>query len=123
MSTLIFGGGFLGERLARELPDAVLSKVNITDRDAVDVFAQNLRALLLAAPLGGKAVIGIDPGQRTGCKTALSERAGTGCADVLVQHGDRVPFGRYALEVRETPGNPAYAARKRVVEFLKERLG
>ena len=37
-------------------------------------------------------------------------------------------FGRMAhsvltLEVRETPGNPAYAARKRVVEFLKERLG
>jgi hypothetical protein len=27
------------------------------------------------------------------------------------------------LEVRETPGNPAYQARKRVVEFLKERLG
>jgi dienelactone hydrolase len=37
-------------------------------------------------------------------------------------------FGRMAhsvltLEVRETPGNPAYEARKRVVEFLKERLG
>jgi sulfur dioxygenase len=42
---------------------------------------------------------------RTGCQTVLSERAGTGCADVLVKQGDRVPFGRHALEVRETPGH------------------
>ena len=37
------------------------------DRAAVEIFARNLRNLLLAAPLGGKAVIGIDPGLRTGC--------------------------------------------------------
>jgi glyoxylase-like metal-dependent hydrolase (beta-lactamase superfamily II)/rhodanese-related sulfurtransferase len=42
---------------------------------------------------------------RTGCKTVLSERAGTGCADVLVKEGDRVPLGRRALDVRETPGH------------------
>ncbi len=46
------------------------------DRDAVDVFAQNLRALLLAAPLGGRPVIGIDPGQRTGCKLAVVDATG-----------------------------------------------
>jgi hypothetical protein len=39
------------------------------DREAVDVFAQNLRELLLAAPFGGRTVLGIDPGQRTGCKS------------------------------------------------------
>jgi len=45
-----------------------------SDRAAVDVFANNLRHLLLAAPLGGKNVIGIDPGLRTGCKcVAVSE--------------------------------------------------
>lgn len=44
-----------------------------SDREAVDVFANNLRNLLLAAPLGDKSVVGIDPGLRTGCKcVALS---------------------------------------------------
>lgn len=42
---------------------------------------------------------------KTGCKTALSEAAGTGWADRLVQHGDRVVFGAHALEVRQTPGH------------------
>jgi len=40
------------------------------ERDAVEVFASNLQQLLLAPPFGGKAVLGIDPGQRTGCKCA-----------------------------------------------------
>jgi rhodanese-related sulfurtransferase len=35
----------------------------------------------------------------------LSERAGVGCADVLVKEGDMVPFGRHALKVLETPGH------------------
>jgi uncharacterized protein len=47
-----------------------------SDRDAIQVFAQNLRELLLAAPFGGKAVLGIDPGQRTGCKCALVDETG-----------------------------------------------
>lgn len=47
-----------------------------SDREAVAIFAENLRHLLLAAPLGGKNVIGIDPGLRTGCKcAAVSETA------------------------------------------------
>jgi 3,5-epimerase/4-reductase len=56
MSTLIFGGGFLGERLARELPDAVLSKVNITDRDAVDgaIFETRATAVINCAGKTGR---------------------------------------------------------------------
>lgn len=50
-------------------------KVN-SDRAAVDVFAENLRNLLLASPLGGKCVIGIDPGLRTGCKCAAVDETG-----------------------------------------------
>jgi uncharacterized protein len=46
------------------------------DRDAVEVFADNMRNLLLAAPLGGKAVVGIDPGLRTGCKVAAVDATG-----------------------------------------------
>ncbi len=51
------------------------------DRDAVTVFAQNLRELLLAAPYGTKAVLGVDPGQRTGCKCAVVDVTGK-----LVEH-------------------------------------
>ncbi|MBM4013399.1 MAG: RNA-binding transcriptional accessory protein, partial [Planctomycetes bacterium] len=47
-----------------------------SDRLAVDVFADNLRHLLLAAPLGGKSVIGIDPGVRTGCKCVAVDATG-----------------------------------------------
>lgn len=39
------------------------------DEEAIKVFAENLRQLLLAAPLGEKSVMAIDPGFRTGCKT------------------------------------------------------
>lgn len=46
------------------------------DREAVDVFAQNAEKLLLAAPLGAMAVIGIDPGVRTGCKCAALDETG-----------------------------------------------
>jgi uncharacterized protein len=46
------------------------------DRGAVAVFAPNLKELLLAAPYGAKAVLGIDPGQRTGCKCAVVDGTG-----------------------------------------------
>jgi uncharacterized protein len=46
------------------------------DRKAVEIFAQNLRELLLAAPFGGKPVLGVDPGQRTGCKCAVVDETG-----------------------------------------------
>ena len=47
-----------------------------SDKEAVGVFASNLRNLLLAAPLGEKSVIGIDPGLRTGCKCAAVDSTG-----------------------------------------------
>jgi protein Tex len=47
-----------------------------SDRMAVEVFADNLANLLLAPPLGGKAVIGIDPGLRTGCKCVAVDATG-----------------------------------------------
>ncbi len=46
------------------------------DEDAIAVFAKNLTALLLAAPLGGKPVCAIDPGLRTGCKVASLDARG-----------------------------------------------
>jgi uncharacterized protein len=46
------------------------------DKQAIEVFARNLRQLLLAPPLGSKRVLGIDPGLRTGCKLACLDRQG-----------------------------------------------
>jgi protein Tex len=46
------------------------------DREAIAVFADNLRQLLLAPPLGAKRVMGIDPGFRTGCKVVCLDRQG-----------------------------------------------
>jgi len=46
------------------------------DEEGIKVFAANLRELLLAAPLGQKAVMAIDPGIRTGCKVVLLDRQG-----------------------------------------------
>ena len=46
------------------------------DEEAIRVFAENLRQLLLAPPLGEKSVLGIDPGQRTGCKVVCLDRQG-----------------------------------------------
>ncbi len=46
------------------------------DEDAIKVFAENVRRLLLASPYGPKVVLGVDPGVRTGCKVALIDKAG-----------------------------------------------
>jgi uncharacterized protein len=47
-----------------------------SDLAAVEIFAENLKNLLLAAPLGGEPVLGIDPGFRTGCKCAALDAGG-----------------------------------------------
>ncbi|CRX37558.1 Tex family protein [Estrella lausannensis] len=62
-----------------------------SDRQAVDVFASNLRNVLMAAPLGTKTVIGIDPGIRTGCKCASVDETGKflDYATVFLSQGER----------------------------------
>ena len=54
---------------------AALSKEKADD-EAIRVFAENLRQLLLGAPLGQKRVMGIDPGFRTGCKVVCLDAQG-----------------------------------------------
>jgi len=46
------------------------------EAEAIDVFGDNLKDLLLAAPAGPKAVLGLDPGLRTGVKVAVVDRTG-----------------------------------------------
>jgi len=66
------------------------------DTEAIRVFADNLRELLLASPLGSKNVLAIDPGFRTGCKIVCLDRQGK------LLHNDVVyPTASSAGEVRE----------------------
>jgi uncharacterized protein len=56
------------------------------EREAIEVFARNLKDLLLAAPAGPKATIGLDPGLRTGVKMAVVDATGK-----LLDHGAIFP--------------------------------
>ncbi|MFX8195621.1 RNA-binding transcriptional accessory protein, partial [Acinetobacter baumannii] len=46
------------------------------EAEAIKIFGRNLHDLLLAAPAGPKAVMGVDPGIRTGCKIAVVDHTG-----------------------------------------------
>jgi len=65
------------------------------DEAAIKVFTDNLRDLLLSAPLGQRAVMAIDPGFRTGCKTVLLDRQGK------LLHNDVIYPDRHAEEAKE----------------------
>lgn len=69
------------ESIERHLATQLAAQVRVelklrAEQDAIGVFAQNLRELLLAAPYGTHAVLGVDPGQRTGCKCAAVDATG-----------------------------------------------
>ncbi|MCF8033148.1 MAG: RNA-binding transcriptional accessory protein [Desulfarculaceae bacterium] len=66
-------GRLLGRAMEIELRTALRKRA---EEEAVKVFAENLRELLMAAPLGPKRVLAIDPGFRTGCKVACLNRQG-----------------------------------------------
>lgn len=70
---------------------AALSKEK-ADAEAISVFAENLRQLLLGAPLGQKRVMGIDPGIRTGCKVVCLDAQGS-----LLFHDVIFPMTKRAL--------------------------
>jgi uncharacterized protein len=59
--------------LDTELMGALREKAEV---EAINVFALNLKALLLAAPAGPRATMGLDPGLRTGCKVAVVDATG-----------------------------------------------
>jgi len=77
------------------------------DAYAIRVFADNLRQLLIAAPLGQKRVLAIDPGYRTGCKTVVLDEQGNLVYDTVIYPFDkpdatraelRSLFSRYRIE-------------------------
>lgn len=56
-----------------------------SDADAINVFAENVRRVLLGSPFGAKVVLGVDPGLRTGCKIALIDKSGKFVTHTLMQ--------------------------------------
>lgn len=57
------------------------------DEEAINVFAENLRQLLLSSPLGSKRILAIDPGYRTGCKVVcLDEKGALQKTDLIFPH-------------------------------------
>ena len=56
--------------------DLMLQLRENAENEAIRIFGRNLRELLLAAPAGPKAVLGLDPGLRTGCKVAVVDATG-----------------------------------------------
>jgi protein Tex len=66
--------------------DIRLRLYQLAEKDAVRVFATNLRDLLLAAPAGGRATLGLDPGFRSGVKVAVVDSTGK-----LVDHSTIYP--------------------------------
>jgi uncharacterized protein len=64
---------FIGPAIERELRNELSEAA---DAQAIDVFGDNLRNLLLQPPLKGKVVLGLDPAYRTGCKLAIVDATG-----------------------------------------------
>jgi uncharacterized protein len=76
----------------------------VADEAAIHVFAENVRKLLLSAPFGPKAVLGVDPGLRTGCKLAVVDDSGK----VRGQHG-RAPGIGGRKDRGSTPCLPSWS--------------
>ena len=75
---------FIQPAIERELRSELTQRA---DEQAIDVFGDNLRHLLLQAPLKGKVVMGFDPAYRTGCKLAILDETGKVLAiDVIYPH-------------------------------------
>src|SRR5699024_3557348 len=59
--------------IERELRNSLTEKA---EEQAIDIFSENLKNLLLQPPLKGKTVLGVDPAFRTGCKLAVVDETG-----------------------------------------------
>ncbi|MGX6970552.1 Tex family protein [Vagococcus bubulae] len=64
---------FIGPAIEREIRNELTEKA---DEQAITIFGENLKNLLLQPPLKGKVVLGFDPAYRTGCKLAIVDQTG-----------------------------------------------
>lgn len=77
--------------------DVMMEKKQASDRAAVEIFAENLRNLLLASPLGEKRVLAIDPGIRTGCKVAMLDATGKFLGNTVIYPMQKPDEAREAI--------------------------
>ncbi|MBF0559513.1 MAG: RNA-binding transcriptional accessory protein [Nitrospirae bacterium] len=79
-----------------------LASKKLADAEAIRIFVENLRQLLLAAPLGGKNILALDPGFRTGCKLVCLDRQGKLLHnDTVFPHTGDKGAGEAAAKIRE----------------------
>jgi uncharacterized protein len=86
----------IGPSIEREIRSELTQKA---DDNAIHIFSENLRSLLLQPPMKGKMVLGVDPAYRTGCKLAVVDTMGKMIEiDVIYPHqkypGENVPASR-----------------------------
>lgn len=75
---------FIGPAIEREIRNELTEEA---DEQAINIFGENLRNLLLQPPLKGKVVLGFDPAYRTGCKLAVVDATGKVLAiEVIYPH-------------------------------------
>ena len=88
------------------------------DETAIRVFADNLRELLLASPLGRKRTLAIDPGFRTGCKTVALDTQG----EIAKSFGDvKLTPTTYVIDkqgniIKRYIGEPEFASLHQLLE-------
>ncbi|WP_260447791.1 Tex family protein [Listeria rocourtiae] len=93
---------FIGPAIEREIR-AELTEV--AEEQAIHIFAENLRKLLLQPPLKGKIILGLDPAYRSGCKLALLDKTGKVLTiDVIYPH---------------PPQNKKADAKQKVLQLMK----
>lgn len=94
---------FIGPAIEREIR-AELTEA--AEEQAIHIFAENLRKLLLQPPLKGKIILGLDPAYRTGCKLALLDQTGKVLTiDVIYPH---------------PPQNKKAEAKQKVLHLMKQ---
>ncbi|MSP62457.1 MAG: RNA-binding transcriptional accessory protein [Myxococcales bacterium] len=107
----------LGDAYDRLLKPAIevdvrLHLKELADREAIRVFSDNLRNLLLSPALGGKRVLALDPGFRTGCKLAVIDEQGG------LLHHDVVFLGQSAARETEAAQKIAEQVARRKIEAI-----
>lgn len=96
---------FIGPAIEREMRNEA---TELADQQAIKVFGENLRNLLLQPPLKGRVVMGFDPAYRTGCKLAIINETGR-----VLDKGVIYPH-------KPAPANKRQAAKEELLAYIKE---
>lgn len=88
--------------IERELRSELTEKA---DNNAIHIFSENLRALLLQPPMKGKMVLAVDPAYRTGCKLAVVDKLGTMMEIAVIYPHQKFPGEKVSPDRRNKAGH------------------